>query len=116
MSLLINEGYFDDVYWCAIQNIRSLNVFNLPVHFKRKALAELDKCIDKYGDSGYDMSALENIREQLITSIDSTPEHLKVRRVEFDKWIEEVEVKYLTDKKRLFNELWPEILAEWQDD
>lgn len=111
-----DEGYFDGVYWCAIQNIRSLNVFNLPIHFKRKALDELDRCLAKYSDTRFDMEALKNIRDQLITSMSDTPEHLKVRKAEFDKWIEEVEVKYLTDKKHLFNELWPEILAEWQDD
>lgn len=115
-DFIIEEGYFDEVYWCAIQNIRSLNVFNLPDNFKRKALAELDRCLEKYSNTGYDMLALENIKQQLVASIGNTPDHLKVRRAEFTQWIDDIEVKYLDDKKYSLNGLWPEILAEWQDD
>lgn len=115
-DFIIEEGIFNEVYWCAIQNIRSLNVFYLPNNFKQKALAELDRCLTKYGSLGHDMSALENIKEQLVASMGNTPDHLKVRRPEFEKWLDEIEVTYLNDKKYLLNDLWPEILAEWQDD
>ena len=115
-DFIISEGYFNEVYWCAIQNIRSLNVFKLPDNFKRKALAELDKCIAKYSDSGYDMLALENIRSQLITTIGRTGDEWLVKKKEFTDWTHATEVKYLNDKKYSFNELWPDFLTEWQDD
>lgn len=115
-DFIISEGYFNEVYWCAIQNIRSLNVFKLPDNFKHKALAELDKCIAKYGSSGYDMSALENIRDQLVTTIGRTGDEWLVKKLEFTNWTHATEVKYLSDKKHSFNELWPDFLTEWQDD
>jgi sulfatase maturation enzyme AslB (radical SAM superfamily) len=115
-DFIISEGYFNEVYWCAIQNIRSLNVFKLPDNFKHKALAELDKCISKYGASGYDMSALENIRDQLITTIGRTGDEWLVKKLEFTDWTHATEVKYLSDKKHSFNELWPDFLTEWQDE
>lgn len=110
------EGYFDEVYWTVLQNIRSLNVFKLPDNFKHKALAELDKCIARYTGSKYDMSALENIRSQLITTIGRTGDEWLIKKKEIVAWTESIEVKYLTDKKYSFNELWPEILTEWQDE
>jgi MoaA/NifB/PqqE/SkfB family radical SAM enzyme len=115
-DFVIGEGYFNEVYWCAIQNIRSLNVFKLPDNFKRKALAELDLCIAKYSSSGYDMSALENIRSQLIPTIGRTGDEWLIKKLEFTDWTHATEVKYLNDKKYSFNELWPDFLAEWQDD
>lgn len=110
------EGYFDEVYWTVLQNIRSLNVFKLPDNFKHKALAELDKCIARYTGSKYDMSALENIRSQLITTIGRKGDEWLIKKKEIVAWTESIEVKYLTDKKYSFNELWPEILTEWQDE
>lgn len=115
-EFIISEGYFNNVYWTALQNIRSLNVFKLPDNYKRKALAELDKCIAKYGDSGYDMSALENIRSQLETTIGRKGDEWLIKKKEFLEWTNSIEVKYLNDKKYSFNELWPEFLAEWQDE
>ncbi len=111
-----SEGYFDEVYWTVLQNIRSLNVFKLPDNFKHKALAELDKCIAKYSGTKYDMSALENIRTQLITTIGRKGDEWLVKKKEFVEWTNSIEVKYLNDKKYSFNELWPEFLAEWQDE
>lgn len=115
-DFIIGEGYFHNVYWTALQNIRSLNVFKLPDNFKRKALVELDKCIAKYSDSGYDMSALENIRSQLVTTIGRTGDEWLIKKREFNSWTHDTEVKYLNDKKYSFNELWPDFLTEWQDD
>lgn len=115
-EFIIGEGYFDEVYWTVLQNIRSLNVFKLPDNFKHKALAELDRCITKYGGGKYDMTALENIRSQLITTIGRTGDEWLVKKKEFNEWKHTVEVKYLNDKKYSFDELWPDFLAEWQDE
>lgn len=112
-DFIISEGYFNEVYWCAIQNIRSLNVFKLPPALKQRALDELDKCIGKYSNSGYDMSALVNIRSQLEDTLHET--HGFVKRLEFTDWLQTLEVKYLNDKKYLFADLWPDVTEQFPE-
>jgi sulfatase maturation enzyme AslB (radical SAM superfamily) len=112
-DFIIAEGYFNEVYWSAIQNLHSLNVFKLPPNLKMKALQELDKCIDKYGPLGHDMSALENIRTELTQVLKATSGYVK--RLEFTNWIHAIEVKYLNDKKYSFAELWPGLTEEFPE-
>lgn len=110
-NFIIGEGCFHEVYWTALQNIHSLNVFKLPPKLKAAAMAELDKCIDKYKDSGYDMSALVNIRSQLELTLNDKQGY--VTRLQFETWLHSIEVEYLTDKQYSFDELWPGVLLEF---
>jgi len=107
---LESEGIFTQAYWCSIQNIPGLNVFTLPTHIKNKCLDELEKCIEKYQNSKFDMSALTNIRDTLYESIKDT----KNENVSFEflNWIDEIENKYLTNKEKNFKELWPEMYED----
>jgi hypothetical protein len=110
-DFIISEGYFNEVYWSAIQNIHSLNVFKLPTKLKATAMAELDKCINKYKVSGYDMSALVNIRSQLELTLNETKGY--VTRLQFETWLHTIEVEQLTDKQYSFDQLWPGLIAEF---
>ena len=110
-DFIISEGYFNEVYWSAIQNIHSLNVFKLPPKLKAAAMTELDKCISKYKDSGYDMSALVNIRSQLELTLNDTTGY--VTRLQFEEWLHTIEVEQLTDKQYSFDQLWPGLIAEF---
>lgn len=107
-EFLESEEIFTQAYWCAIQNIPGLNVYTLPKDVKIKALEELDKCIDKYQNSRFDMSALINIRESLSASLGNEED---IHRVEFLKWIDDIENKYLP-KEKPFSMLWPELYKE----
>lgn len=107
-DFIIEEGYFNQVYWTALQNIHSLNVFKLPPALKSKAVDELNKCIETYQNSKYDMSALINIRAQLELTLDNKQGY--VTRQQFDKWLHTVEVEQLKDKQYSFNDLWPDVV------
>jgi MoaA/NifB/PqqE/SkfB family radical SAM enzyme len=110
-DFIISEGYFNEVYWTALQNIYNLNVFKLPPALKSKAFDELNRCISKYENSGYDMSALISIRSQLELRLNDKTGY--VTRPQLDEWLNTLEVKQLNDKKYLFADLWPEIVEQF---
>jgi radical SAM protein with 4Fe4S-binding SPASM domain len=120
-DFLTSNDIFTQSYWCVIQNIPGLNVFTLPDGLKIKALDELDRCISKFKNTRFDMSALEEIRKNLYNSLitsrpDEAPEGIidaNYRdRTAFLMWIDTVEMQYLTDKKHSFEDLWPSLYAE----
>jgi MoaA/NifB/PqqE/SkfB family radical SAM enzyme len=120
-DFLMSEDIFHQAYWCVLQNIPGLNAFTLPDKLKMKALDELDKCIDKYKKTRFDMIALESIRKNLYESLiinrpNETPDAIidsNYRdRTKFLEWIDEIELKFLKDKKHKFSDLWPELYLD----
>lgn len=110
----LNEvDIFRGVYWCAIQNISGLNVFTWPDTLKKRAIEELDKCIEKYENTKFHESiqSLKEYRKTLIKDVETTsldaPTQEK-HRLDFLQWLSDIENKYLT-KTHKFEELWPEI-------
>ena len=49
-EFLEGEGYFNNIYWQLLQNIKGLDVFRSPKSLKIKAVAELELCISRYED------------------------------------------------------------------
>jgi len=108
-DFVLSNG-FSDVYWCIIQNIEGLNVLNLSKDLKIKAVDEINRCQEKFSEEfrNYDKSAgldhLIDIKEKLLASLDK-----ESKNKDFISWTNEIENKFLTNKKATFKELWPEI-------
>jgi MoaA/NifB/PqqE/SkfB family radical SAM enzyme len=120
-DFLMSEDIFDQAYWCLIQNIEGLNVFTLPDSLKVKAIDELDRCISKFKDTRFDMSALEEIRKNLHNSllVNNTTERPEAvidknyrSRTAFISWIHDLEHNQLTDKKHKFQDLWIDVYKD----
>ena len=122
---LTETEIYDNVYWCAIQNLPGLNVFTMPVNLKVKALDELKHCISKYENTRFNES-IQSLKEYHKTLTESLSQRSKMTgvelrnenfinerdRVSFLKWISQIENQYL-QKTHKFEELWPEVYKEF---
>lgn len=105
-DFVMKDNTFDGIYWCAIQNIAGLNPFNMDRKFKERAILEIQK-VDEYFKDGPGVDHLLTIKKNLEDSIDQIP---KVNGKEhFLSWTQNIEEKYLTDKKYKFMDLWPDL-------
>lgn len=116
------ENGFKGIYWCVIQNIEGLNVLNLPTELKIKAIDEIDRVQAKYPNvSGIDhlLDIKDKIRQSTNDKFVEAKERFNVRLGLFPKkqdsefliWTDEIENRYLTNKEKSFQELWPEIYS-----
>jgi MoaA/NifB/PqqE/SkfB family radical SAM enzyme len=103
------SNYFTNIYWCVIQNIKGINVFTLSKSLKQKAIDEISKCVEKY-KSKYDMSALINIKNSLLESLEK--EYKKSDIEDFFDWLYKLENTQNVNKSYVFKDLWPEIYEE----
>jgi MoaA/NifB/PqqE/SkfB family radical SAM enzyme len=114
------ENGFTGVYWCIIQNIEGLNVLNLSNELKIKAMNEIERVQKKYPDaSGIDhlIDIKDKIKQSMNNIFVEAKERLNVRlglapkkqSSGFLSWTDEIETRYLTNKEKSFQELWPEI-------
>jgi hypothetical protein len=114
------ENGFTGIYWCIIQNIEGLNVLNLPSELKIKAIDEIERVQKKYPNaSGVDhlIDIKDKIKQSMNDRFVEAKERLNVRlglspkkqSSGFLSWTDEIETRYLTNKEKSFQELWPEI-------
>lgn len=106
-EFISSQDLFDDVFWHPIQNIEGLNVFNMDNKFKERAVEEIDEILFYLVDENIRTEDLLSIRQKLEESVSYIP---KVNGKEhFLSWTQDIEEKYLTDKKYRFKELWPDL-------
>jgi organic radical activating enzyme len=114
---LLSTTDFNEAYWCVLHNTDGLNVFTLPSKMKEKAIRELERCIDNYKDTRFDMSALENIKNTLIENLNEDlnkterqKEELQLQQItsvkNFIEWTKKIEEMH-RNKTHTFCELWP---------
>lgn len=122
-SFVVDEGYFDRVYWQVLTNPTiGLNIFAQEKEIKLAALKELDRCIEKFEDEAVVNSPLlKQIRQELITNLEEPTgldnsawkgsERINYNaQLEFYKFLDDIEQKYMPNKSKKFEELWPNIL------
>jgi MoaA/NifB/PqqE/SkfB family radical SAM enzyme len=102
-EFITNEGNFNHIYWQLLQNIPGLDVFRLPNPMKFKALDEIEKVFERYGDK-WDMTLLTNI----YTKLKSTLQTPSINSTEAYSYFDELE-QYLPNKKQDFINLWPSV-------
>jgi sulfatase maturation enzyme AslB (radical SAM superfamily) len=106
-EFLEGEGYFNNIYWQLLQNIKGLDIFRSPKSLKIKAVSELELCISRYEDK-FNMDLLKNIHKKVVDSLGDQQEYTTM---EHAKWLEELNGQ-IPNKKSSFIELWPEIYQE----
>jgi hypothetical protein len=108
-DFLLESNIFTSVFWCAIQNIRGLNVNYMPHSFKEKAIREIENCerqFESIDRQAIGIDHLIEIKNKLIDSLNEKDDNLGIEH--FYQWTEEIENKFMT-KKHTAKELWPEL-------
>lgn len=96
---------FNDVYWCAIQNLDGLNIFNMSQKFREAAIFEIETVSKEFkGASG--LEHLQEIKKNLENSLDTIPKINGGKH--FINWTKDIEQKYL-NKEHTAKILWPEV-------
>jgi hypothetical protein len=106
-EFLEGEGYFNNIYWQLLQNIKGFDIFRSPKSLKIKAIAELELCISRYEDK-FNMDLLKNIHKKVV---DSLSDQQGYTTIEHAKWLDELNGQ-IPNKKSSFIELWPNIYQE----
>lgn len=107
-DFILESEVFSGVYWCAIQNIKGLNVYNLSNSFKEKAIKEIESVESDYSEHKEKLGIehLIGIKNRLLENLNEKDS--KEGLTEFFNWTDEIENKFLT-KKKCAKELWPNI-------
>lgn len=111
-NFLLESKLFTSVFWCAIQNIKGLNVNHMPHNFKEKAIREIESCETQFGNIDPEhlgISHLTEIKNKLIDSLNDKEDRYGIEH--FYYWTYEIENKFMT-KKHTAKELWPELYDE----
>lgn len=107
-DFILRSEIFFSVLWSAIQNIKGLNVYNLPNSFKEKAIQEIELAEIEYSSDKEKLGIdhLINIKNKLLESLNGKDTNDGL--TEFFKWTDELENKFLT-KKKCAKDLWPNV-------
>lgn len=103
LEFIGEEGYFNKQYWQVLQNIPGLDVFQMAYPLKVKALAELEKCFNRF-DKHFDLSLLKLV----YTGLEASVEKQYYNSETAFTWLNDLD-KSIPGQKESFIKLWPEV-------